>query len=91
MVFAWHDLILLVIPGLIAIINKPGWPGAAKFMVALGVCFMAALVEVLLTGGCSLSDLPGMMVKVSALVFGSYAALWKRFELSDKLEERING
>jgi hypothetical protein len=91
MTMAWHDVILLFLPGLIAMINKPAWPGAAKFAVALGVCFVAALAELLLTGACTLSDFPGTMAKVSVLVFGSYAALWKRFEISDKIESGVNG
>ena len=87
----WHDLILLALPGLIAMICKPSWPGPAKFMVAMTVCFIAALLESLLAGTCNWSDLPGTFGKVAALVFGSYAAIWKRFDLSDRVESRING
>lgn len=87
----WHDLIMLVLPGLIAVICKPNWSGMAKFLVAVAVCFVAALVESLLSGTCNLADLPGTMAKVSALVFGSYAAIWKRFQLVEKVEEKVNG
>ena len=87
----WHDLILLALPGVIAMICKPHWPGSAKFMVAVAVCFVAALIESILAGTCNYADLPGTFGKVAALVFGSYAAIWKRFDLSDKVENKING
>jgi hypothetical protein len=87
----WHDLILLLLPGLIAVICKPHWSAAAKLSVTLAVCFVAALIELFLTGGCNWADFPGTMAKVMALVFGSYAALWKRWQIVDRVEENING
>ena len=87
----WHDIILLFLPGLIAILCKPSWPGPAKFAVALGVCFVAAMVELWLAGEGTFTDFPGIMAKVSALVFGSYATIWKAWKVGDKVEAGVNG
>ena len=87
----WHDLILLALPGLIAMICKPSWPGPAKFLVAVIVCFIAAVAELWLAGECNLADFPGTMAKVSALVFGSYATIWKVWRAADKVEAKVNG
>ena len=87
----WHDLILLALPGLIAMIVKPDWPGPAKFLVAVVVCFVAAMAELWLVGDCNLADFPGTMGKVSLLVFGSYATIWKAWKVGDKVEAGVNG
>ena len=86
----WHDIIFLFLPGLIAIINRPSWSGTAKYLVALSVCVVGAFAEVYLTGTCNLADLPGTFGKVFILVMGSYAGLWKRFDLSDRIESKYN-
>jgi hypothetical protein len=57
----------------------------------VAVCFGAALIESLLSGTCNYADLPGTFGKVAALVFGSYAAIWKRFQIVDKVESGVNG
>lgn len=87
----WHDIFILVLPGLIAVICKPSWPGPAKFLVAVAVCFVASIAELYLVGECNLFDLPGTMGKVSLLVFGSYATIWKAWKMGDKLESKVNG
>jgi len=83
----WHDIILLFLPGLIAMINNPLGPERQSslwhWQSACGRPNRTAA-----HCGCTLADFPGTMAKVSALVFGSYAALWKRFELSDRVETK---
>ena len=86
----WHDIIFLFLPGLIAIVVRPTWSSQAKFLLAFGVCVLGALAEVWLSGNLSLADLPGTVAKVFVLVMGSYAGLWKRFQVSDWLETNIN-
>lgn len=88
---SWHAIIMALLPGLIAFICKPDWPGPLKFVIALAVCFVAAMVELLITGTVfTFSNLPAMFAQVSALVFGSYAALWKRFDFIGKMENGGN-
>ena len=86
----YRDLLLLALPGIISAINRPYWSGPVKFLVAVGICFLASLVELLLTGGGSLSDLPGAFGKAFALCMMSYATIWKAWRIADKVEEKIN-
>jgi len=86
----WHDIIFLFLPGLIAVINRPDWSGTAKYLVALGVCVAGAFLEVYLSGTCNWADMPGTFAKVFILVMGSYAGLWKRFDMVDKVEGGVN-
>ncbi|HAY20914.1 MAG TPA: hypothetical protein DCY27_01850 [Desulfobacterales bacterium] len=87
----WHDLIFLVLPGIISIIVKPHWSGPAKFVVALGVCFAAAMAELILTRTCTLSNFPELLGKGVVLTMASYATIWKAWKVGDKLEEKVNG
>lgn len=95
MEFQLHDLLLLLLPGLIAIIVKPHWTPEAKFITALMVCFGAATLETVYslwaTGGCSWAIVIGNLGKSVGLVFTSYATIWKAFRIGDKVEEKING
>lgn len=95
MEFQLRDLLLLFLPGLIAIIVKPHWPPVAKFSVALLVCFGAALLETAYglwtTGNCSFGLVFANLGKATGLVFTSYATIWKAFRIGDKVEEKVNG
>lgn len=86
----YHDLLILILPGLIAFINRPYWSGQAKFIVAVVVCFIAAAVETWLTGTCSIGELPANFGKVATLTFASYATVYKAWRVGDKIEERLN-
>lgn len=94
MVFQWHDLLLLAIPGLIAIITKPDWSGTVKYAVAIGICILASLIEfylsVWLVGGVQ-GSFAGAFAKSFLVIFGSYAGIWKPSGVADKVETRVNG
>ncbi len=83
----WHDLILIALPGLIAMITKPEWPGTVKYLVAIVVCGLASLVEIYLTG-ISISAALG---KSFLITFASYAGIWKPLGAADRVEAKING
>lgn len=82
----WHDMFLLLIPGVLAYFNNPNWPKALKFSIAFAVCFMAAFLEVSFAGQCDLQNFGPTLGKVFALVMGSYGGFWKPTGLGDKIE-----
>lgn len=88
--FQLRDLFLLVLPGVIAFVNRPSWSGKAKFGVAVAFCFVAALGELWYSGGCNLADLPGTFIKTMGIVMASYATIWKAWKVGDQIEEKIN-
>ncbi len=94
MVFQWHDLILLAIPGLIAVITKPEWPGTVKYLVAIGICALASFAEfylsVWIVGGVQQSFWTDF-VKSFLVIFGTYAGIWKPLGAADRVESRVNG
>jgi len=83
----WHDLFLLAIPGLIAIITKPDWSGTVKYFVAISLCGLAAVAEIYLSGGSTFSAI----AKAFLITFASYAGIWKPLGLADKVETKVNG
>lgn len=90
----WHDALLLVVPGLIAIITKPGWPGSVKYLVAIGACILASLVEFYLTiwlAGEIQTSFMAEFAKSFLIIFGTYAGIWKPTGAADTVENKING
>jgi hypothetical protein len=83
----WHYVIMGFLPGLIAIITKPDWPGTVKYLIALIICAAAAAVEVVMTDGAVLPTFAATF----ATVFGSYAGIWKPLGAADKVEKNVNG
>lgn len=77
MTFQWHDLIFLVLPGILAYFNDPAWSPKFKWFLALVTCILAAFIEVYVTGQCDWANFPAMLGKVGMLVMGSYAGFWK--------------
>jgi hypothetical protein len=68
-----HDLLFLLAPGAIAILTRPAWSANRKFLVALGICALAAAAEVLLSGqGLALASL-----KAFGLTMTAYSGFWK--------------
>jgi hypothetical protein len=90
MIPQWHDLIFLALPGVISIIVQPDWPGAKKFLTAIVVCFVAAMIELVLAGTCTLGNLPELFGKALVLCMASYATIWKAWGASDKIESGVN-
>ena len=90
----WHDLFLLVIPGLIAIITKPDWPGKVKYGVAVGICGLASVAEFYLTtwitGGAQ-SSFVAAFAKSFLVIFAGYSGILKPLGLADKIETGVNG
>ena len=87
---SWHGIIIMLLPGLIALICKPDWTPTAKLIVAIVVSFLGAVGELLLTGTCTLANLPVMLPQALALVFGSYNLIWKRFDFIGLVENKGN-
>jgi len=72
-----HDLLFLLAPGLIAILTRPAWSGYAKFLLAVAVCFAAALLEILITGQAGAASLGLALGKAFGLTMTAYAGVWK--------------
>lgn len=94
MTLQWHDIFLMLIPVIISIITKPDWPGTVKYVVAIGVCSLASLVEfylsVWLVSGAQTSFMTSF-IKSFLVIFATYAGIWKPTGAADKIESRING
>ena len=95
-----HDFLLILVPAIIAYINRPAWSPLVKWLVALAVCFVASFVELWATQGMQMVDISGVLARVLAIM-GTYAMLYKSptlafFDslgnktLSDYIESRFN-
>jgi len=74
-----QDLLFGLAPAIIAMITRPTWPAAAKFLLAIGVCFLAAFLEVIITGQAQAVQIGAALGKAFLLTMTAYAALWKAF------------
>ena len=73
------DLLFLLAPALIALLTRPAWCSEAKFLTAFGVCFIAALAQVILTGQGEPIHLGVALGKALGLTLIFYAGVWKAF------------
>ena len=87
----WFDMVSLLLPAAISIIVKPEWSNGAKYLVAFGVSFVAALGQVLFEGCVPcMENAPMILGKTFVLVMGGYAAFWRPTGLAQKIEANIN-
>lgn len=87
-----QDLLFLLAPALIAVLRRPAWSATAAFLLAVGVCGLAALAEVLLTGQTDATRIGVILGKAFVLTMTAYSGVWKPFlpkELSF-LENQVN-
>lgn len=87
-----QDLLFALAPAAIAIITRPGWSAQAKFVTALGVCLLASLGQVLLTGQGDLAHLPLAFGKAFSVTMTVYAGILKPLwpQALAYLENRVN-
>lgn len=88
-----QDLLFALAPVLIAMLTRPTWSSHAKFATALGVCFLAGLAQVMLTGEGGLSNLSLTCGKAFTLTMTVYAGFFKPLwpQALNFLETRVNG
>lgn len=78
----------VLLPLLIAAINRAGWPAPAKSSMALAVCLGAAALELVVKGQWALTNFGGNLLTIFFLVVTSYQGFWKPTGISDAVEKR---
>lgn len=86
----WSAMVGVLLPALVAVVNREDWKSWVKALIALGSSVLAGTVTALLSG-----HFTGASWLMSiGIVFGSsqiiYQTWWKGSGISDKIEQSIN-
>lgn len=88
------DLLFTLVPLVIAAVVRPDWSPWLKTAAALGVCVLAAIIQIIFQGQFSFQALDTTVSKIFMVVMTSYAVFWKKNLPANWLnwvESNING
>ena len=91
LVTMYQTVVGVLLPIIIATINKPDWSKYIKFYIAFFLCVVAAGIEVFYMGEFSLSDWPVSFLKILFITVGSYKVFWHGSGITDLIERNVNG
>lgn len=90
-----QDLFFGLAPLVIAALVRPDWGPWLKFLTALAVCVVAAVLQTYFGGQLDFHSLGGAATKIFLVVMTTYGVFWKKFQpasdLLDFVEQKING
>lgn len=83
-------LIGVVLPPLIAIVNRVRWAPQLKAVTALAVCLVTALLVRVLQGPVDFADWRNTALVVTVSALASYRLLWSPSGIAPTIESTIN-
>ncbi len=86
----WSALVGLLLPGLVAIVNRESWKPWVKAVVAVAASVLVGTVTALLSGGFTGVTWVQALVIVSVASQVAYHTWWKNSGISDWIEKSIN-
>jgi hypothetical protein len=84
----WTTIVGMLLPLVIAVVNRTAWPPPLKSLGALGVCVLAAAGDVALKGQFDLKHWAQNALTIFFLTVTTYYGFWKPTGIADAVEKR---
>lgn len=84
----WTVVVGILLPLVIAVINRTAWTAPQKACAALLICVVAAGVEVWVKGQWNAQNLGTTAVAIFFVVVTTYKGFWKPTGITDSIEAK---